>query len=223
METFKMQEQDIINMTYKFTEEYHASDNSGHDFEHIKRVYANVNKLLEYEENANKFIVKMSALLHDVDDYKLNTDGNNAKRFLLKIGLDIKIIDQILETIGTISYSKSGCNPNFKTLEMKLLSDADKLDAIGAIGICRAISFGNSRHQQLFNSNEFPCVDNNKKHIINHFFEKLLQLKKVMQTEVGKKEADKRHQFMVTFLYQFFDEQKQEDWKEYLKNYLDSF
>ena len=126
-----MQEHDIINMTYKFAEEYHASDNSGHDFEHIKRVYANVNKLLESEKNANNFIAKMSALLHDVDDHKLNTDGKNTERFLRKIGLENKIIDQILETIGAISFSQSGCNPNFKTLEMKLLSDADKLDAWG--------------------------------------------------------------------------------------------
>lgn len=164
-----MQEHEIINMTYKFAEEYHASDNSGHDFEHIKRVYANVNKLLESEKNANNFIVKMSALLHDVDDHKLNTDGKNTERFLRKIRLENKIIDQILETIGAISFSKSGCNPNFKTLEMKLLSDADKLDAMGAIGICRAICFGNSRQQPLFNSNEFPCAENNKKHVINHF------------------------------------------------------
>ena len=188
MEAFRMQEHDIINMTYKFAEEYHASDNSGHDFEHIKRVYANVNKLLESEKNANNFIAKMSALLHDVDDHKLNTDGKNTERFLRKIGLENKIIDQILETIGAISFSQSGCNPNFKTLEMKLLSDADKLDAMGAIGICRAICFGNSRQQPLFNSKEFPCAENNKKHVINHFFEKLLQLKKAMQTEVGKKE-----------------------------------
>ena len=223
MEAFRMQEHEIINMTYKFAEEYHASDNSGHDFEHIKRVYANVNKLLESEKNANNFIVKMSALLHDVDDHKLNTDGKNTERFLRKIRIENKIIDKILETIGAISFSKSGCNPNFKTLEMKLLSDADKLDAMGAIGICRAICFGNSRQQPLFNSNEFPCAENNKKHVINHFFEKLLQLKKAMQTEVGKKEADSRHQFMVSFLYQFFEEQKQDDWKEYLKNYLDNF
>ena len=223
MEAFRMQEHDIINMTYKFAEEYHASDNSGHDFEHIKRVYANVNKLLESEKNANNFIAKMSALLHDVDDHKLNTDGKNTERFLRKIGLENKIIDQILETIGAISFSQSGCNPNFKTLEMKLLSDADKLDAMVAIGICRAICFGNSRQQPLFNSKEFPCAENNKKHVINHFFEKLLQLKKAMQTEVGKKEADNRHQFMISFLYQFFEEQKQDDWKEYLKNYLDNF
>lgn len=98
-----------------------------------------------------------------------------------------------------------------------------QIDAMGAIGICRAICFGNSRQQPLFNSKEFPCAENNKKHVINHFFEKLLQLKKAMQTEVGKKEADNRHQFMISFLYQFFEEQKQDDWKEYLKNYLDNF
>ncbi|MBQ8676879.1 MAG: HD domain-containing protein [Alphaproteobacteria bacterium] len=215
-------QEDILNKTYQFAEEYHSRDNSGHDFEHIKRVYANINKLLNEEKNANIFICKMSALLHDVDDHKMNTDGKVAERFLHSLNIDINTIKTILKTIDAISFSKSGANPNFKTLEMKLLSDADKLDAMGAIGICRALSFSFSRHQPLFNENELPSPENNKKHMINHFFEKLLLLKGAMQTEVGKKEAEKRHQFMVKFLQQFFAEQNLDNWQDFLIKYINA-
>lgn len=211
---------DYINKTYEFARKYHEKDNSGHDFEHIKRVYTNILKLLAKEQNADSFVCKMSALLHDVDDHKMHTDGQVAKRFLQSLNLEEKIVDTILETIEAISFSKSGANPQFKTLEMRLLSDADKLDAMGAIGICRTISFGASRFRPLFNEKEFPSAENNKKHSINHFFEKLLLLKGAMQTESGKKEAVRRHAFMVEFLQQFFAEQNAEEWLEYLHEYL---
>lgn len=214
-------QEDILNKTYQFAKEYHSGDNSGHDFEHIKRVYANINKLLNEEKNANEFICKMSALLHDVDDHKMNTDGKVAEKFLYNLNLDTNTIQEILETIDAISFSKSGANPNFRTLEMKLLSDADKLDAMGAIGICRALSFSVSRNQPLFNEKELPSPENNKKHMINHFFEKLLLLKGAMQTEVGKTEAENRHQFMVRFLQQFFAEQNLDNWQYFLNNYID--
>lgn len=213
-------QEDILQKTYQFAQDHHLKDKSGHDFEHIKRVYANIHKLLEKETNANKFICKMSALLHDADDYKMNTDGKVAERFLHSLNLSQDTIQTILETIDAISFSKSGANPHFKTLEMKLLSDADKLDAMGAIGVCRAMNFGFSRNRPLFNENEFPSPENNKKHTINHFFEKLLLLKGAMQTEVGRKEAEKRHQFMIEFLQQFFAEQNLDNWQDFLNNYI---
>ena len=213
-------QENILNQTYQFAQKHHLGDNSGHDFEHIKRVYVNIDKLLNEEKGANKFICRMSALLHDVDDHKMNTDGKVAERFLQSLNLDNSTIQTILETIDAISFSKSGANPDFKTLEIKLLSDADKLDAMGAIGICRALSFSASRNQPLFNENEQPSPENNKKHMINHFFEKLLLLKGAMQTEVGKKEAEKRHQFMVEFLQQFFAEQNLNGWQDLLNNYI---
>ena len=94
-----MMQEDILNKTYQFAKEYHSGDNSGHDFEHIKRVYANINKLLNEEKNANEFICKMSALLHDVDDHKMNTDGKVAEKFLYNLNLDTNTIQEILETI----------------------------------------------------------------------------------------------------------------------------
>lgn len=215
------EQQEILNKTYQFAEKYHSTDNSGHDFEHIKRVYANMNTLLKNEPEANPFICRMSALLHDVDDHKMHTDGKVAERFLQSTGLDKTRISAILETIDAISFSKSGANPHFDTLEMQLLSDADKLDAMGAIGICRALNYGFSYHQPLFKEDELPCQENNEKHIINHFFAKLLLLKGAMQTAVGKKEAEKRHKFMIEFLQQFFAEQNLVIWQDFLERFLD--
>ena len=141
-----------------------------------------------------------------------------------------KTIDKILNTISAISFSKSGAKPDFETIEMKILSDADKLDAIGAIGICRTIMFGVQNHRPLFDENIFPQADLSKEQYkdlsrknnnsINHFFDKLLKLKEAMQTEIGKKEAQKRHDFMIKFLKQFFEEQNLPQWQSYLDDYL---
>ena len=221
----------IIDLTYNFAKKYHSQDNSGHDFEHIKRVYSNACLLLKQTPQCNEFVVKMSALLHDVDDRKLGTDGNNTLKFLQTLDMDEVIIKQILDTINAISFSKSGDNPNFLTVEMKLLSDADKLDAIGAIGICRAIMFGTSRNAKFFDENIFPQTNLTKdeykdltrtsNNTINHFFDKLLKLKDAMKTDIGKKEAQKRHEFMILFLEQFFQENNLPEWQKYLNQYLE--
>lgn len=210
----------ILAQTYKFAKEYHSKDCSGHDFEHIRRVYANMNKLLASEPDANAFICKMSALLHDVDDHKLNTDGHVAERFLKKLNLDEETIGTILNTIKAISFSKSGARPKFETLEMKLLSDADKLDAMGAMGICRTFAYGGSKQRPIFDKDTFPGVENGNSHSINHFFEKLLLLKGAMQTKAGQEAAKERHNFMVTYLEHFFEEQDLPEWSKYLEDFL---
>lgn len=213
---------DVLQQTYNFALAYHQQDHTGHDFEHIQRVYVNICKLLEQEPLADSFICKMSALLHDVDDHKLNTDGNVAKRFLQSLKIKESVAQQILETIDAISFSKSGAHPKFKTLEMKLLSDADKLDAMGAIGICRALIYGAAKERPLFNATVFPDSQNNqaRTYSINHFFDKLLRLKGAMQTKTGQQLAEERHQFMIQFLHQFFSEQELTDWHNYLDDYL---
>lgn len=222
--------ENLLEKTYNFAKQHHLRDNSGHDFSHIKRVYENACLLLKNETFADAFIVKMSALLHDVDDYKLKTDGNNTVKFLQSLNIANETIDKILTTINAISFSKSGAKPDFETIEMKILSDADKLDAIGAVGICRVIIFGTQNGRPLFDENIFPqnnlskeqYKDLNRKenNSINHFFDKLLKLKNAMQTEVGKKEAQKRHAFMINFLKQFFEEQNLPEWQNYLDDYL---
>lgn len=222
--------EEILKKSYKFAQNYHLKDTSGHDFEHIKRVYANACSLLEKTPHANAFVVKMSALLHDIDDHKFKTEGKNASKFLQSIKLNQQLIDEILSTIDAIGFAKSGPNPKFDTIEMKLLYDADKLDAIGAIGICRAIMFGTWSERPLFDADIFPTENLSKEEYknltrkgnnsINHFFDKLLKLKDAMQTETGKQEALKRHDFMLAFLRQFFEEQNLIEWQKYLDNYL---
>ncbi len=219
----------LIEKAYKFAEEFHSKDNSGHDFSHIKRVYKNAKEILKSEPSANEQIVLMSALLHDVDDYKMNTGGGNVLKFLSSLNLDEDFISDIVEAIENSSFSKSGGNPNFKSIEMKILSDADKLDTLGAIGICRTIMYGCSKGKDLFDENIFPIKNitleqykqvRKEDNSINHFFDKLLKLKGAMQTQTGKKIAKDRHDFMVLFLRNFFNEQGLDNWNEYLDNYL---
>lgn len=222
-------EKQMVQKTYEFAKNYHQGESSGHDFEHIKRVYANAKMLLEQEPIANGFIVEMSALLHDVDDRKLNTDGTNTRRFLDGLGLEAEVIETILITIDSIDFATTGSNPQLKSVEMQLLFDADKLDAIGAIGICRAILFGSWSKRPLFDETRFPKKDltseeykdltRKENNTINHFFDKLLKLKNAMQTNVGKLEAQKRHKAMLSFLYEFFREQGLQEWISFLDNF----
>lgn len=216
----------MLQKTYKFAKEFHEKDTSGHGFDHIERVYNNAREILK-NESADEFIVLMAALLHDVDDYKLNPNGHQAKDFLISAGLEEQKITQILETIDAISFSKSGANPHFDTVEKKILSDADKLDAIGAIGLCRTIAYNTTHHRKLFNPAQFPDENQTLEQYkaaqdpaINHFFDKILKLKNAMQTETGKKLAQSRHDFLVVFLRQFFQENNAPQWSEYLDGWL---
>ena len=224
----RISEKELVAKAYAFAQEYHAGETSGHDFEHIKRVYANAQSLLKQADNADSFIVEMSALLHDVDDRKLNTDGNNTRRFLKSINLNDEQIKTIINTIEAIGYSKTGDKPQLETIEMRLLFDADKLDAIGAIGICRVLAFSSKIQRPLFDETFFPkekmtseeYMDLKRKDTtVNHFFDKLLKLKNAMQTKEGKAEAEKRHDFMVAFLKEFFREQNQTEWIKFLEDF----
>lgn len=220
----------ILQDTQDFARQYYASDHSGHDFTHIQRVYSNACELLKSYPEANAFVVKMATLLHDVDDYKMHTDGQVTLRYLQQAKVDPELIAQILRIIGCISFSKSGSHPSFDDLESKILSDADKLDAIGAIGICRTIMYSMAFGNPLFNPDIRPrdnfsmeeCRNLPPGHntAINHFFEKLLKLKGAIQTEVAKQWAERRHAFMIEFLRQFFQEQHLDDWLDYLEQYL---
>ncbi len=223
--------EEILQKTYQFAQQYHSTDTSGHDFEHIKRVCKNVDTLLKEVPQANAFILKMSSLLHDIDDHKLGSDGYQTERFLKSLPLSDTQIAQILATINAIGFSSSGAHPHFDTIEQALLSDADKLDAMGAIGICRTIMYNAHTKRPLFRADKFPQKDltsaeyknlnRDTNTAINHFFDKLLKLKNAMQTKAGKKEAAKRHKFMVLFLTEFFEEQNNNDWLDYLKMYLE--
>lgn len=219
----------LIQLTTNFAYTYHQSDNTGHDAHHVRRVYGNACQLLKSTPQADAFVVQMSALLHDVDDHKLNTNGMVAQNFLKTLDLSDTLIQQIVQTISCISFSKSGSNPQFETWEQKVLSDADKLDAIGAIGICRAVQFGTAKQTPLFEPDIFPKknltmqeyndLTRKENTAINHFFDKLLRLKTAFCTSAGQAEAQKRHQTMIMFLTAFFEEQNLSDWLSYMEEF----
>lgn len=212
-------------------------DKSGHGADHVERVYALAMKLSE-NENVNKEVIALAALLHDVDDYKLFGEANaknltNAKRIMQQNGVDVQTSAHVCDIIANMGYSKclQGIRP--QTQEGKIVSDADMLEAIGAIGTVRCLAYAldkcHSGTDQIFDRNVWPEInlsaDEYKKpnrksdNFINHFFEKMLKLKGLMLTEAGKKEAQIRHQFMLDFLYEFFRENDCPEWVEYLKNY----
>lgn len=208
------------------------NDMSGHGIDHVLRVY-NMAKEFAKSEKANLEIVSLIALLHDVDDYKIvgnekAKDLSNAKIIMAKNNIDKKVQDIVIQEIGRIGYNKylQGIRP--LTLEGQIVSDSDMCDAIGANGILRAYAYSLKIHQQFFDKNIFPIENINvSEYIIDrpstsvcHCFEKLLKLKSLMLTNSGQKEAENRHQFLINFLKQFFEEEKANDWLIYLDNYL---
>lgn len=196
-----------------------GEDTSGHDFHHTLRVYHLAARIAE-EESANQIldleIVGLIALLHDVDDRKLSPDTckdlGRARRFLEENGISGLRRDMILNGIRQISYK--GTDSEVPDLpEARCVQDADRLDAMGAIGIARAFAFGGNRNRAMYdpkvppreNMDEAAYVQN-KGHTINHFYEKLLLLKDMMNTETGKRMAVHRHAYMKDFLEEFYAE-----------------
>mgnify|MGYP002511603237 CR=1 FL=1 len=208
------------------------NDNSGHNMDHIDRVLTLSLKFAE-QECANKEVVSLIALLHDVDDYKLfgieNAENlTNAKRIMNNCNIDLEIQNLVLSSLKCIGYSKllKGLRP--QTLEGKIVSDADMCDALGANGIIRVYTYSMKNKKPFFDKNIFPienmtadkytskCADSS----VCHLFEKILKLKNLMLTVSGKKEAESRHQIIVDFLYHLFEEENAPEWTEYLDNYL---
>ena len=183
-----MNQEQIIASAVEYIQALFASDCGGHDADHSLRVYRNAMVIAESEPQCDSFIVALAALLHDADDHKLfQTENNaNARSFLEKHHLSHKEIENICQVINGISFSKNRGNRP-QTLEGKIVQDADRLDAIGAIGIARTFAFGGERKRPLSDS-------------IQHFYDKLLLLKDEMNTPKGKWMAQSRHKLMQTFL-----------------------
>lgn len=220
-----------IEKAQNLVKELLDSDNSGHGMDHTNRVMALSLKFAE-SEPANHEVVALIALLHDVDDYKLFGSENaetlaNAKDILKKCDVDEDIKKQVIEAIKTIGYSKRlrGIVPS--TIEAEIVSDADMCDGMGATGILRSHQYNLAHHRLFFDKNVFPILDmsaeeykaKNDGTVVTHIFEKILRLKDLMLTEAGRTEAAKRHDFVVKFLYQFFEEENVPEWTEYLNNY----
>lgn len=209
-----------------------CNENSGHGYDHVERVY-NLAVKFSILEKADVEVASLIALLHDVDDYKLfgieqAEDLTNAKRIMNSVNVSKEKQEVVLSSLKKIDYRNcvNGIRPD--SLEGKIVSDADMCDAIGANGILRTYKFGLKFGKEFFNKKENPNayleVDNYREKIadcsVQHMFEKLLKLKGLMITESGKKEALVRHELMVNFLYQLFDEENAVEWKEYLDKYL---
>lgn len=191
--------EEIIMKAKEYVEKLFCSDFGGHGADHTFRVYDNAMLLADKQPECDREVVALSALLHDVDDHKLfNTENNaNARHFLEEHGISKDKTDEICSTINMVSFSKNrGKKPD--TIEGKIVQDADRLDAIGAIGIARTFAFGGERGRPLDDS-------------IRHFHDKLLLLKDEMNTDLGRKLADSRHAFLLAFLEEYRIETKSDD------------
>jgi uncharacterized protein len=188
---------------------------TGHDWEHIRRV-RDMSLHLQKIEGGNRDIIHLGALLHDISDHKfnggiLNANGEAARIWLKKLNCPESISYDVCELVDKISFKGANVEIGELSIETKIVQDADRLDAIGAIGIARAFAFGGNKNRPIYNPSVNPILHDNfeqyaksKSHTINHFYEKLLLLKSKMQTVEGKKIAETRHAFMENFLKAFY-------------------
>jgi len=207
----------IIDKTILFVKEQLKNAEGGHDWFHIERVYKN-SILIAKNEQCNLEIVKLGALLHDIADSKFN-DGDEtigpkiARKFLEKEKVKKEEIDHVVAIIENISFKGGNFEKKFTSKELDIVQDADRIDALGAIGIARTFNYGGFKNRAIYNPNIAPKFNMSKEEYknseaptINHFYEKLLLLKNKMNTESGKKIAEERHLFMENFLSQFYAE-----------------
>ncbi|MCL9769549.1 HD domain-containing protein [Flavobacterium sp. HXWNR69] len=207
----------IIHDTIRFVKEKLQNAEGGHDWFHIERVYKNA-LLIAEEEECDLTVVKLAALLHDIADSKFHNGDETigpqiAREFLESQKVSEVIISHVIAIIENISFKGGNFEKNFHSKELEIVQDADRLDAIGAIGIARTFNYGGFKNRPLYDPNIQPNLNMNKDEYknseaptLNHFYEKLLLLKDKMNTETGKKIAQKRHDFMITFLSQFYAE-----------------
>lgn len=223
---------DAIAKVAAAVESHLKYEGSGHDWQHIYRVWQTAKKLAE-EEGANTQIVSLAALLHDVDDYKLTNDATSedklptARKIMAEAGIDAQLTEEVCLTIKSIGYSKSLSGTQIRSLEADLLSDADMLDALGAVGLARTFTYCGHKGNGMFDPENLPREGlmqaeyrKNASPSVTHCFEKLLKLRTLMVTAAGKAEAEIRHQRMVGFLDDFFAEAAAPTvWKDLLKPY----
>ena len=192
----------MINKAMEFARTVFSGDASGHDFDHTLRVYHMATRLAK-EENADLQIVQLAALLHDVDDRKLSPETYEGKlravAFMKENGVEIGKIETIVDIISRISFSAQLPPP--ESIDGKCVQDADRLDAMGAIGIARTFAFGGSRGRRMHDPER---LDANAS--IQHFYDKLLLLKESMHTPTGRRMAEERDRYMRQFLEQFYAE-----------------
>ena len=203
-----------IQKTVTFVKQTLQNAESGHDWWHILRVWNNA-KLISQTEQVDLLTVELAALLHDIADSKFHNGDEEigpktAGEFLKSIDVDAVVIEHVQQIIRHLSFKSSFDKSSFTSEEMKVVQDADRLDAIGAIGIARAFTYGGFKNREMYNPEIAPdfnltkeAYKNSTAPTINHFYEKLLLLKDLMNTETAKKIAVQRHEFMELYLEQF--------------------
>lgn len=207
----------VIHLTTQFVKTELSNAESGHDWLHIERVLTNASKILETEPSANYLTVTIGTLLHDIADPKFHNNDENigvykTTHFLQEIDLEDKVVNEIVNIVRNVSYG-GGKQVTDPSLELQIVQDADRLDAIGAIGIARCFNYGGFKNRTIYDQYALPKMDltpetyrKHKAPSLNHFFEKLLRLKNGMHTKKGREMALQRHQFLITYLEQFFEE-----------------
>lgn len=210
-----------IEKTINFVKEKLEGAEAGHDWFHIERVWK-LSKKISEKEGGNLEIIELSALLHDIADPKFHNGDETlatkiSSEFLKSIKVEENIINQVLYIIENISFKNREESHQNPSLELQIVQDADRLDAIGAIGIARTFNFGGFKNNLMYHPDIQPKLNMSKEEYkksngttINHFYEKLLLLKGLMNTETAKKIASERHDFMLKFLDEFYKEWKVE-------------
>lgn len=206
-----------VDQTIAFVKEQLSNAEGGHDWFHTERVYKNA-LLIAKTEPVDTLVVALGALLHDIADSKFNNGDETigpkmAREFLFKLNVDSTIIEHVVNIIENISFKGGNEKQSFQSPELDVIQDADRLDAIGAIGIARCFNYGGYKNRQLYNPDIKPNLNMTKEEYkaskaptINHFYEKLLLLKDKMNTKTAKQIALQRHQYMENFLKQFYKE-----------------
>ncbi len=207
----------IIDNTISFVKEILENAEGGHDWFHIERVYKN-SLLIAQEEDCDIIVVQLGALLHDIADSKFHEGDETigprtARAFLERENVSVETIVHVINIIENISFKGGNFEKTFNSKELEIVQDADRLDAIGAIGIARCFNYGGFKNRVLYHPEILPKFNmskeeykNSESPTLNHFYEKLLLLKDKMNTPTGKKIAEERHHYMENFLSQFLGE-----------------
>lgn len=197
-----MENKDILIKTQEYIKETFLREGTGHDYYHIERVVINSRKILQTEK-ADGFLVELAAWLHDLGDHKLHNGVDKSEElinaFLNSLVVEQHIIDRVIEIVSQVSFSKGN---RTSSIEAEIVQDADRLDAIGAIGIARCFAYGGSKHRILYSPDEKEKESSS----IQHFYDKLLKIKGLINTESAKLIAARRHSFMEEYLAEFYKE-----------------
>lgn len=209
---------EVLKQTEIYIRELFQTDSTGHDWWHVYRVWQAAKTIATHEAGADMFVVEMAALLHDLGDYKLSQNGEETAaqaigQYLEKFSLASPIIDAIITVVDKVSFSKNVGKQENISLEAQIVRDADRLDALGAIGIARVFAYGGSKNRIMYDPAQKPqgysSVQERRlstSSSINHFYEKLLLLSGMMHTKTAKKMAKKRHVYMQKYLDEFYAE-----------------